>query len=86
MQQISEDLPTVLDKLDVKLVIGLGEGAGANILARFGMAAPTRCMGLILIHCTASTASVMEHFKDKVSNAPPPLQMLLVLQIISIEG
>ncbi|XP_018006892.1 uncharacterized protein ZK1073.1 isoform X3 [Hyalella azteca] len=65
MQQISEDLPGVLDKLEVKLVIGLGEGAGANILARFAMAAPDRCMGLILIHCTASSAGVMEHFKDK---------------------
>ncbi|KAA0189238.1 hypothetical protein HAZT_HAZT001642 [Hyalella azteca] len=67
MQQISEDLPGVLDKLEVKLVIGLGEGAGANILARFAMAAPDRCMGLILIHCTASSAGVMEHFKDKAS-------------------
>ena len=67
MQQISEDLPSVLDRLGVKLCIGLAEGAGANILARFGMAAPDRCMGLILIHCTASTAGVMEHFKDKVS-------------------
>lgn len=65
MQQISDDIPTVLDKLGVKLCIALGEGAGSNILARFGMAYPDRCMGLILIHCTASTAGVMEHFKDK---------------------
>lgn len=66
MQMIAEDLVTVLDKLNVNLVIGLGEGAGANILARFGMAYPDRCMGLILIHCTSTTAGVMEHFKDKV--------------------
>ncbi|ODM97826.1 hypothetical protein Ocin01_08859 [Orchesella cincta] len=38
MQMIGEDLVTVLDFLHIKYVIGLGEGAGANILLRFGMA------------------------------------------------
>lgn len=66
MQNIAEDLIGVVDQLKVKLVIGLGEGAGANILARFGMAHPDRCMGLVLIHCTSTTAGVMEHFKDKI--------------------
>jgi len=85
MQQISEDLPSVLDKLGVKLCIGLGEGAGANILARFGMASPDRCMGLILIHCTASTAGVMEHFKDKfiswklTSGVPSSAEQYLII-------
>nr|XP_045615072.1 uncharacterized protein ZK1073.1-like isoform X4 [Procambarus clarkii] len=65
MQMIAEDLVCVLDHTKVKLVIGLGEGAGANILARFGMAYHERCMGLVLIHCTSTTAGVMEHFKDK---------------------
>jgi len=68
MQQIADDLPTVLDKLGVKLAIGLGEGAGANILVRFGIANPSRCMGLVLIHCTAEQAGMMEHFKDKFIN------------------
>jgi len=66
MQNIAEDLVAVLDQLKVTMVIGLGEGAGANILARFGMAYHDRCMGLILIHCTSTTAGVMEHFKDKI--------------------
>jgi len=68
MQQIAEDLVTVLDQLNLKLVIGLGEGAGANILCRFGMKYPDRCMGLVLLHCTSTTAGVMEHFKDKILN------------------
>ncbi|XP_071538717.1 uncharacterized protein ZK1073.1 isoform X3 [Panulirus ornatus] len=76
MQMIAEDLVTVLDKLSVNLVIGLGEGAGANILARFGMAYPDRCMGLILIHCTSTTAGVMEHFKDKLPGTRGPSKQL----------
>ena len=35
MQEVGEDLVSVLDHLNIPLVIGLGEGAGANILARF---------------------------------------------------
>lgn len=57
----------------MEYVIGLGEGAGANILIRFGMAHPQRCLGLILVHCTATSAGVMEYFRDKVSTSTGPL-------------
>ncbi|XP_021371868.1 uncharacterized protein ZK1073.1-like isoform X1 [Mizuhopecten yessoensis] len=66
MQSLGEDLVCVLDQLDVKQVIGLGEGAGANIVARFAMAQPDRCLGVCLIHCTGTTAGFMESIKDKV--------------------
>lgn len=65
LQTLGEDLVTVLDFLQVKYVLGLGEGAGANVLARFGIAHPTRSLGLILINCTGSAASVLETFKNK---------------------
>lgn len=65
LQALGEDLITVLDFLHVKYVLGLGEGAGANVLARFGIAHPTRCLGLILINCTGSAATVLETFKNK---------------------
>nr|CAD7397062.1 unnamed protein product [Timema poppensis] len=68
MQQLGEELLTVVDFLHVKYVIGLGEGAGANILARFGLAHPSRVLGLILINCTGSAASVMDTFKSKFVN------------------
>lgn len=66
LQVLGEDLVTVLDFLHVKYIIGLGEGAGANVLARFGLAHPGRCLGLILINCTGSAASVLDSFKNKV--------------------
>merc|ERR1719158_807756 len=66
MQELGEQLVMVVDQLKVPLVLGLGEGAGANILARFGMAHPTRVLGLVLVHPTSTTAGVMEHFKDKI--------------------
>lgn len=65
LQILGEDLVTVLDFLHVKFVIGLGEGAGANVLARFGLAHHSRCLGLILINCTGSPATVLQTFKNK---------------------
>jgi len=68
MQMLGEDLVTVLDFLHIKYVIGLGEGAGANILLRFGMAHASRCLGLIMVNVTAGKTSVMDYFKDKFMN------------------
>lgn len=68
LQTLGEDLITVLDFLHVRYVVGLGEGAGANVLARFGIAHPTRTLGLILINCTGSSTSVRENFKAKFVN------------------
>ncbi|XP_018803751.1 PREDICTED: uncharacterized protein ZK1073.1 isoform X6 [Bactrocera latifrons] len=66
LQTLGEDLITVLDFLHVKYVIGLGEGAGANVLARFGLAHPSRVLGLVLINATGSAASVLQSFKTKL--------------------
>lgn len=68
MQQLGEELVQVLDTLKVKMVIGLAEGAGANILARFGLVHPDRVLGLILLHCTSTKAGIMEYFNDKFMN------------------
>lgn len=65
---LGEDLVAVLDTLHIRYVIGLGEGAGANVVARFGLAHPSRVLGLILINCTGSATSVKENFKSKVSS------------------
>lgn len=56
----------VLDFLQVRYVVGFGEGAGANVLARFALANPSRVLGLILINCTGSAATVLDNFKTKV--------------------
>jgi len=66
MQQIGEDLVHVLDQLKLKEVICFGEGAGANILARFAMAHIGRVLGVCLLHTTGSTAGLMESLKDKM--------------------
>lgn len=68
LQTLGEDLVAILDLLHVRYVIGFGEGAGANVIARFGIAHQSRTIGLILINCTASARSVKENFKAKFMN------------------
>lgn len=67
LQNIGEDLVTVLDQLRIKHVVAMGDGAGANIAARFGMMHVTRCLGVLLIHPVSNTSSMMENFKDRVT-------------------
>lgn len=68
LSQLGEDLVCLMDKLDIKTCIALGEGAGANIICRFAMSSPNRLMGICLIHCTATTAGLIEYCKDKLIN------------------
>lgn len=67
LQTLGEDLVTVLDFLRVRYAVGLGEGAGANVLARCGLAHPARLLGLVLVNCTASTSSVADAFRSRFS-------------------
>lgn len=60
MQEIGEDLVNILDTLRVKVVIGLGEGAGANIMLRFGAMHVTRCLGVVCINPNEVAMSMLD--------------------------
>merc|ERR1712214_5590 len=68
MQEIGEDLVNVLDTLRVKVVIGLGEGAGANIMLRFGAMHVTRCLGVVCINPNEVAMSMLDSLMDRVKN------------------
>nr|VZI08039.1 unnamed protein product [Spirometra erinaceieuropaei] len=55
------------DSLELKHVVLLGDGAGANILARLAMLREDITLGAILIHCTGTTAGFMESLRDKIN-------------------
>lgn len=66
MHEIADDLVTILTELKVQQVVVFGEGAGANILARFAIAHPDRVFGAFLINCTTSRGSVFDNLQDKI--------------------
>eukprot|EP00088_Acartia_fossae_P013757 TRINITY_DN1727_c0_g1_i1.p1 TRINITY_DN1727_c0_g1~~TRINITY_DN1727_c0_g1_i1.p1 ORF type:complete len:330 (-),score=81.83 TRINITY_DN1727_c0_g1_i1:770-1759(-) len=68
LEKLSLNLVTVLDQMQIKNVVLIGDGAGANIALRFGLFHPTRTSGLILLQCSAGVAnvSVMERLMDAI--------------------
>merc|ERR1712080_737064 len=72
MSALGLGLVTVLDQMRVPMVIGLGDGAGANIISRFGMNHPTRVHGIILLNpdCQEATGFI-ERIKDQLSPSVP---------------
>jgi len=50
MEALGMNLVTVLDHFRIKQVVGLGDGAGANIIMRFAMNHPGRVVGVMAIN------------------------------------
>ena len=67
IQSLAEDLVTVLNQLGITYCIGLGDGAGANIILRYGLIHESRCLGVILLNPTANKGTMVEILKQKFS-------------------
>lgn len=60
MDELAAQLLFVLSHFGLKTVIGLGVGAGANILARFALAHPDKVGALCLINCVSTQSGWIE--------------------------
>nr|BAU80760.1 n-myc downstream-regulated gene 1b [Danio rerio] len=68
MDQLSESLPMVLNHFGLKSVIGMGVGAGANILARFALKHPDMVEGLVLINLSTQAEGFMDWAAQKITS------------------
>jgi len=69
MASLGLGMVTILDQLRVNMVVGLGDGAGANIIIRMAMNHPSRVHGVIAVNpdCQKDNQSVMDKLKEKLS-------------------
>jgi len=76
MKDLGLHLVSILDYFRIKQVVGLGDGAGANIITRFGMCHPSRVHGILTINnrAGASMGRFMEGLKTKMKSARQPEQ------------
>ncbi|XP_049533369.1 protein NDRG3 isoform X4 [Anopheles darlingi] len=58
--ELGAQLLFVMTHFNLKSIIGLGVGAGANILARFALANPDKVGALCLINCSSTAAGWIE--------------------------
>jgi len=71
MKELGLHLVSILDHFRIKQVVGLGDGAGANIITRFGMCHPSRVHGVLTINnrAGASMGRFMEGLKTKMRSS-----------------
>lgn len=67
MDELGEQINFVLGHFGLKSVIGLGVGAGGNILARFALAHPEKMEALCLINVVATQAGWIEWGYQKIN-------------------
>ncbi|XP_055858709.1 protein NDRG3 isoform X4 [Episyrphus balteatus] len=60
MDELAAQLLFVMSHFNLKIFIGFGVGAGANILARFALQNPQKVAGLCLINCVSTTSGWIE--------------------------
>lgn len=74
----------VVDELNVPLCVGIGDGAGANILARFALAQPQRVLGLVLVNLVSAGVGFLENIKEKLFARRRSSQQLCPEEIIAL--
>ncbi|XP_026314174.1 protein NDRG3-like isoform X2 [Hyposmocoma kahamanoa] len=67
MDELANQINYVLGHFGIKSFIGFGVGAGANILARFALAHPSKVDAVALVNCTSSQAGWIEWAYQKMN-------------------
>lgn len=65
MDELAVQVKEVLDQLEVKSIVGLGCGAGANVLLRLALMEPDLVEGLFLIHPSVGQSTWTEWYYQK---------------------
>ncbi|KAM6225817.1 protein NDRG2-like [Porphyrio hochstetteri] len=76
LEQLAETVPCVLQQLHIPSIVGIGVGAGAFVLAKFGLLHPEAVEGLVLLNIDPSAKGWMDWAasKEELSAAPPPIR------------
>lgn len=67
LEQLAEALPGVLQGLGIRSLVGVGVGAGAFVLAKFGLLHPEAVEGLVLLNLDPHAKGWMDWAASKLS-------------------
>uniref|UniRef100_A0A8V5GHQ6 Protein NDRG2 n=1 Tax=Melopsittacus undulatus TaxID=13146 RepID=A0A8V5GHQ6_MELUD len=67
MEQLASMLPCILQPLNIKSIVGIGVGAGAFVLAKFGLLHPDAVEGLVLVNIDPKAKGWMDWAAHKLS-------------------
>ncbi|XP_074427793.1 protein NDRG2-like [Larus michahellis] len=67
LEQLAEMIPCILQYLNIASIIGMGVGAGAFVLAKFGLLHPEAVEGLVLVNIDPQAKGWMDWAAHKLS-------------------
>jgi len=73
MDHLAEAIPKVLQQLNLKSAVFLGDGAGSNILTRFAVSNPMMVDGLILVNPIVDVVGNFSWLGEKIANFNTPV-------------
>ncbi|XP_075911183.1 protein NDRG4 isoform X1 [Petromyzon marinus] len=85
MDQLAEMLPSIATHFSLRSIIGIGVGAGANILARFALQHPELLEGLVLINIDPCAKGWIDWATAKLSEFTSTLSDILMSHHFSQE-
>ncbi|XP_078062377.1 protein NDRG4-like, partial [Mustelus asterias] len=85
MEQLCEMLPCVLQYFNFRTIIGVGVGAGANILAKFARCSPDLVEGLVLLNIDPNAKGWMDWAAAKLTGLTSSLSDVILGHLFSQE-
>ncbi|XP_068777971.1 protein NDRG2-like isoform X2 [Struthio camelus] len=85
LEQLAETIPCILEHFNIRTIIGIGVGAGAFILAKFGMTHPEAVEGLVLINIDPHAKGWMDWAAHKLSGLTSSSTEMILAHLFSQE-
>ncbi|XP_032533570.1 protein NDRG2-like, partial [Chiroxiphia lanceolata] len=86
LEQLAEMLLGVLQTLGIKSIVGMGVGAGAFVLAKFGLLRPEAVEGLVLVNIDARAKGWMDWAASKLSGLTTSTTELILSHLFTQVG
>ncbi|KAM6032802.1 protein NDRG2-like [Chlamydotis macqueenii] len=85
LEQLAEIVPCVLRHLNIASVVGIGVGAGAFVLAKFGLLHPEAVEGLVLININPRAKGWVDWVAHKLSGLTSSSSKLILAHLFTQE-
>ncbi|XP_064359397.1 protein NDRG2 [Dromaius novaehollandiae] len=85
LEQLAETIPCILEHFNIRSIIGIGVGAGAFILAKFGLTHPEAVEGLVLVNIDPHAKGWMDWAAHKLSGLTTSTTEMILAHLFSQE-
>ncbi|XP_054664516.1 protein NDRG2 isoform X2 [Grus americana] len=85
LEQLAEMIPCILQNLNITTIVGMGVGAGAFVLAKFGLLRPEVVEGLVLVNIDPQAKGWMDWAAHKLSGLTSSTTEMILAHLFTQE-